>query len=192
MGLCASSTTKGRAYNASTDEVKERDKNHRKSKNINAEAKLQTVFKSRRKKVVMEASNDAGFTPDDLAKLKKSIPNKSPQEKEYLANILAAEFFMFNEMEEQTRKSFINFMECVTKFEATRPIIKQGDIGDYMYIVEDGTFDVFVNKEKVASLGRNTIFGELALLCKLFYKLFFLYFFYLIMIDLKIFLLSYC
>lgn len=43
-------------------------------------------------------------------------------------------------------------------------IIKQGDVGDHFYIVESGTFDIFVNDNRVASRGPGDSFGELALL----------------------------
>ncbi|KAF2420516.1 camp-binding domain-like protein [Tothia fuscella] len=55
-------------------------------------------------------------------------------------------------------------------------VIQQGDVGDYFYIVESGSFDIFVNKsgkleagpdgigEKVASCGPGNSFGELALM----------------------------
>jgi CRP-like cAMP-binding protein len=43
-------------------------------------------------------------------------------------------------------------------------IIKQGDVGDHFYIVESGTFDIYVNENRVASRGPGDSFGELALL----------------------------
>ncbi|KAF2805197.1 camp-binding domain-like protein [Mytilinidion resinicola] len=55
-------------------------------------------------------------------------------------------------------------------------VIQQGDVGDYFYVVEDGHFDIFVNKSgklepgpdglgnKVGSVGPGGSFGELALM----------------------------
>eukprot|EP01029_Cantina_marsupialis_P015032 TRINITY_DN3291_c0_g1_i1.p1 TRINITY_DN3291_c0_g1~~TRINITY_DN3291_c0_g1_i1.p1 ORF type:complete len:768 (+),score=256.59 TRINITY_DN3291_c0_g1_i1:163-2466(+) len=43
-------------------------------------------------------------------------------------------------------------------------IIKQGDPGDNFYVVESGSFDVFVNGSKVGQIGDTGSFGELALL----------------------------
>jgi cAMP-dependent protein kinase regulator len=43
-------------------------------------------------------------------------------------------------------------------------VIKQGDKGDYFYVVESGGFSIFVNGTKVASRGAGDSFGELALL----------------------------
>lgn len=58
----------------------------------------------------------------------------------------------------------------------TYQVIEQGAAGDYFYVVEKGTFDVYVNKtgtlqpgpdglgEKVATIGEGRSFGELALM----------------------------
>ncbi|KAF2737436.1 camp-dependent protein kinase-like protein regulatory subunit [Polyplosphaeria fusca] len=55
-------------------------------------------------------------------------------------------------------------------------VIQQGDVGDYFYVVENGNFDIFVNKsgklepgpdglgQKVGSVGPGGSFGELALM----------------------------
>lgn len=42
--------------------------------------------------------------------------------------------------------------------------IKQGELGDNLYVVESGTFNVFVNQKQVATRGKGTCFGELALM----------------------------
>ena len=43
-------------------------------------------------------------------------------------------------------------------------LIKQGDKGDYFYVVEQGLFDVYVNGQKVVEISNGGSFGELALL----------------------------
>lgn len=49
------------------------------------------------------------------------------------------------------------------------PLFRQGDVGDAAYIILDGVADVMVNSPKgavkVASLKRNDIIGEIAILC---------------------------
>jgi len=54
-------------------------------------------------------------------------------------------------------------------FEPGQPISQQGDPGDAAYIVIEGEADVLINTAKgpvrVASLGRNAIIGEIAILC---------------------------
>jgi cAMP-dependent protein kinase regulator len=42
--------------------------------------------------------------------------------------------------------------------------VKQGDLGDCLYVIAAGEFDVFVNERKVAVRGKGTMFGELALM----------------------------
>lgn len=43
-------------------------------------------------------------------------------------------------------------------------IVRQGDVGDTLYVVVQGSFDVLVNGSQVATLGEGEHFGELALL----------------------------
>jgi len=43
-------------------------------------------------------------------------------------------------------------------------VIKQGDLGDNLYIIDSGDFNVFVNGKRVAQRGKGTCFGELALM----------------------------
>jgi CRP-like cAMP-binding protein len=42
--------------------------------------------------------------------------------------------------------------------------VKQGDLGDCLYVIASGEFDVAVNNAKVAVRGKGTMFGELALM----------------------------
>src|SRR3954468_14166094 len=42
--------------------------------------------------------------------------------------------------------------------------VKQGDLGDCLYVIAAGEFDVYVNDKKVAVRGKGTMFGELALM----------------------------
>ena len=54
-------------------------------------------------------------------------------------------------------------------FEPGQSLFQQGDPGDAAYIVIEGEADVLINTAKgpvrVASLGRNAIVGEIAILC---------------------------
>lgn len=43
-------------------------------------------------------------------------------------------------------------------------IIRQGDSGDFFYVIEDGVFDIVVNGEKYETISTGASFGELALL----------------------------
>lgn len=48
--------------------------------------------------------------------------------------------------------------------EEGKVLIKEGDLGAEMYIVEDGEFDVIVKEERTNKLSSGSVFGELALL----------------------------
>ena len=162
MGLCSSATVKNdkdNAYRANDEGAPDPivqqpnpdEKSRRESKNVQAESKLGVVFKSKRtrKKVVMEATEDGAtaFTQKDLETLQKTIADKTSKESDWLVKVLSSEFFMFNEMEQVTQAALVNAMERLTTF-TSETIITEGDIGDYMYIVQEGAFDVYVNEAK--------------------------------------------
>lgn len=76
--------------------------------------------------------------------------------------------FLFKALEADQRQEAIDAM-FEKKVSAGEEIIKQGDPGDYFYVVESGTFDVFVAKGgnppvKVVDYGAGASFGELALM----------------------------
>ena len=52
----------------------------------------------------------------------------------------------------------------VRTFQPGEYIVRQGDVGDTLYVVVQGSFDVLVNGSQVATLGEGEHFGELALL----------------------------
>lgn len=71
--------------------------------------------------------------------------------------------FLFRNLDPEQRKTVVDAM-----FEKQVPngknIIVQGDEGDYFYVVESGTFDVFVNSKNVFNYTEGGSFGELALM----------------------------
>ncbi|SCU78504.1 LADA_0A05952g1_1 [Lachancea dasiensis] len=71
--------------------------------------------------------------------------------------------FLFNKLDAESKRLVINSLEeKVVK--NGQEIIKQGDEGDYFYVVEKGTVEFFVGSEKVNSSGPGSSFGELALM----------------------------
>ena len=71
--------------------------------------------------------------------------------------------FLFKEVEEEVRsfiiKTMINF-----KFEANEVVFKQGDYGDYMFIIAKGHVEVMVNGKNAGIVSKGGIIGEIALM----------------------------
>lgn len=103
----------------------------------------------------LQPNNFDDWTPDhykekseqQLQRLEKSIRNN----------------FLFNKLDSDSKRLVINCLEEKSVLKGAT-IIKQGDQGDYFYVVEKGTVDFYVNDNKVNSSGPGSSFGELALM----------------------------
>jgi len=185
MGLCASTPTSTNVQiqnpvsstfqnvNANEQSSSNGGKGNKSRKSFSEECKLQTRLDSKRgrRQVVMEAGDGDDIVQYTAAKLltfQQGLPTKTLEQTKWLHDVLSNNFFMFNEMESETKIALVDAMDrIVMKHELDNPtdIIKQGDHNsEYMYIIEKGIFEIFVNDINVASLGKNKIFGELALL----------------------------
>lgn len=71
--------------------------------------------------------------------------------------------FVFQNLSSRERRLLIDAMKTL-EVHAGRPIVTQGETGDYFYVVDDGTVRFEVDGRKVGSCGRGGSFGELALL----------------------------
>lgn len=71
--------------------------------------------------------------------------------------------FIFQSLSIEERRLLIDAMQLDSVSEGT-VIIQQGDIGDYFYLVEEGTVSFVVNEHNVGQCTRGASFGELALL----------------------------
>lgn len=71
--------------------------------------------------------------------------------------------FLFNRLDSDSKKLVINCLE-EKHVKANDVIIKQGDEGDYFYIVEEGNVEFYVNDVRVSTSGPGSSFGELALM----------------------------
>ncbi|CAG8543635.1 8617_t:CDS:2 [Cetraspora pellucida] len=94
------------------------------------------------------------------------IPKTPEQRKRIEASI--ANNFLFKNLDEEQYKDVIDAM-VEKKVEKNEEIISQGGIGDFFYVVETGTFDVYVSKngtapELVHHYESGGSFGELALM----------------------------
>ena len=105
------------------------------------------------------------------------VPNhpKTTEQQTRLRAAVAHNFLFSHLDDEQTTQVLGALQERKIPAKGLRVIV-QGDTGDYFYVVESGTFDIFVSSAghvepgpdgmgtKVASYGPGTSFGELALM----------------------------
>ncbi|KAK4995846.1 hypothetical protein LTR66_004414 [Elasticomyces elasticus] len=99
---------------------------------------------------------------------------KSSDQQSRLRAAVASNFLFTHLDDDQTSQVLgaLKEKKCPSNFK----IIEQGDAGDYFYVVENGSFDIYVNPsgkleagaeglgKKVATSGPGTSFGELALM----------------------------
>lgn len=114
---------------------------------------------NRRTSVSAEALNPGAFEAEDW---KPPTNDLSASQKSALSKTLALNF-LFKQLDETSKHTVIQALS-EKKFDKDLEIIKQGDEGDYFYIIEHGTVDFYVNGSKVSSSGPGSSFGELALM----------------------------
>lgn len=114
---------------------------------------------NRRTSVSAETINPNIFKSSDW---KPPVNDLTPEQREELAGNLASNF-LFRQLDANSKKTVV---AALTKklFAKDSEIIKQGDEGDYFYIIESGTVDFYVNGTMVSSAGEGASFGELALM----------------------------
>jgi CRP-like cAMP-binding protein len=91
----------------------------------------------------------------------KAFPKTAAQRD--LINTALDQNFVFANLTEDERSLLINAMER-QEIKANFNVIKQGDDGDFFYIIEKGSFTVAVDDVQVSSLSDGKSFGELALI----------------------------
>mmetsp|Transcript_42791 Transcript_42791/g.64397 ORF Transcript_42791/g.64397 Transcript_42791/m.64397 type:complete len:384 (+) Transcript_42791:41-1192(+) len=90
------------------------------------------------------------------------VHEKTHEQAEFI-NLALASNFIFSNLEEEERNTLINAMDEYSVV-AGDDIIKQGDIGDYFYVIENGAVKFTVDGAEVGKTGTGDAFGELALL----------------------------
>lgn len=119
--------------------------------------KLETLFKVKRDNIFT-----AGFQMDDCSTFVAQIIAKTSEQKDLIrSNLLDS--FIFSGLKDEDMNILVDAVE-LKDFRAGESIIKQGDQGDYYYIVNSGTCSVFVDGKMQGSVARGKGFGELALL----------------------------
>ena len=90
------------------------------------------------------------------------VIEKSPEEREEIDSAIRSNI-LFASLEEDQRDLIVGAMERKA-FSAGDVIIRQGDMGDFYYIVTAGRCEIDVNGKKVLDVSPGMGFGELALL----------------------------
>ncbi|CAK9440391.1 uncharacterized protein LODBEIA_P44910 [Lodderomyces beijingensis] len=114
---------------------------------------------NRRTSVSAETLNPAKLKSESWKPFQNNL---SATEEENLAENLQNNF-LFKQLDENSKKTVISALQS-KNFKKDAVIIKQGDEGDFFYIIESGTVDFFVNDSKVNSSSDGSSFGELALM----------------------------
>ncbi|RGB27384.1 cyclic nucleotide-binding-like protein [Rhizophagus diaphanus] len=70
---------------------------------------------------------------------------------------------LFKNLDRETKQHVVDAM-FEKSVVANEIVIKQGDEGDYFYVIEHGLFEIFVNGQLVLEIGDGGSFGELALM----------------------------
>ncbi|KAG0094199.1 hypothetical protein BGZ93_007492 [Podila epicladia] len=106
------------------------------------------------------------MVPSHQNYVKTVIPKSAEQRKRIEVSI--ASNFLFKNLDEDQHEDVVNAM-AEKRFKRGENVIEQGAVGDFFYVVETGTLDVYVAKngrpsEKVFEYGPGGSFGELALM----------------------------
>lgn len=127
---------------------------------VKLDKKLPMAFNAnRRTSVSAETLNPDKFKSDDW---KPPINNLTNAQKVELCKTLNSNF-LFQQLDEALKKTVVSALTR-KQFKKNDEIIKQGDEGDYFYIIETGLVDFYVNGTKVNSSSEGSSFGELALM----------------------------
>ncbi|KAF9095555.1 hypothetical protein BGX29_002494 [Mortierella sp. GBA35] len=106
------------------------------------------------------------MVPSHQNYVKTVIPKTDEQRRRIEVSI--SNNFLFKNLDEDQHEDVVNAM-TEKRFQCKDNVIEQGAVGDFFYVVETGTLDVFVAKngnpaEKVFEYGPGGSFGELALM----------------------------
>ncbi len=131
------------------------------------ESKAQNVLRNarKRKQVIVNAGDgDDDGGRDGVTALADFAVDKSAADRQWIRDTLGRGFFMFNDLDAPMQEALVDVMSPQDIAASSAPTIRQGDTGDYMYVVQSGAFEVTVDGVTVAELGEGKVFGELALL----------------------------
>jgi len=121
------------------------------------QAQLQLQPVRRRGAISAEPINE-----EDIASYVKKVVPKDYKTMASLSKAIAKNV-LFSHLDENERSDIFDAMFPVNKIPG-EVIIQQGDEGDNFYIIDSGDVEVYVNGERVVTIGEGGSFGELALI----------------------------
>ncbi|GMH60202.1 hypothetical protein TrRE_jg3770 [Triparma retinervis] len=124
---------------------------------IITEKKIEIAMKTRRRH-----HNVFAEAPDMSGSFQTARFPKSPVVKGTIRKALKTNF-VFSTLTPAEIEDFIDFMK-MEKFQAGAVVIKQGEPGDYFYVVEAGNFTYSIDGKQVGDAHPGSSFGELALM----------------------------
>ena len=112
-------------------------------------------------------SSESMAMASSAAPFKVNAVKKDDESRERIENAVAGNI-LFSHLDDSDRDTLVDAMAPKT-FTPGSTIIKQGDDGDFFYIIDSGDCDVYVAKGNkpaahVSTIGRGGCFGELALM----------------------------
>jgi cGMP-dependent protein kinase len=121
----------------------------------------QTKANRKKEKIVLIAKNKQ---PSQEKKVLELIQKHNKEKKDYdmIYNIIDKHFFM-QTLGQQARDEIITTMS-LCKIKANATLFKEGSIGNYWYIIHEGTFALYIEDQFKKNLTRGDSFGEFALM----------------------------
>ncbi|RXM32173.1 cGMP-dependent protein kinase 1 [Acipenser ruthenus] len=108
------------------------------------------------------SAEPAAFDIQDLSHVTLPFYHKSPRSKELIKEAILDNDFMKNLELSQIQE----IVDCMYPVEYGKDscIIKEGDVGSLVYVMEDGKVEVTKESMKLCTMGPGKVFGELAIL----------------------------
>uniref|UniRef100_A0A2P2I7U7 cAMP-dependent protein kinase type II regulatory subunit n=2 Tax=Hirondellea gigas TaxID=1518452 RepID=A0A2P2I7U7_9CRUS len=113
---------------------------------------------TRRKSIFAEAYNPE----EDDDETERIIHAKSDDQRQRLGETVS-NIFLFRSLDPEQVGEVLDAM-FEKRVDVGDCVIKQGDDGDNFYVIESGSYDIFVGNEKVGNYDNSGSFGELALM----------------------------
>jgi len=136
--------------------------------------RLQAVSQNRRRSAIATES----ISEDKIKNYKKPVYLKDPKDQAFIKNVISNNSqlqVLLGHCKESTLNDVVNAFMLRSETQST-DLIRQGEEGDSLYILEEGEVDIFVARPgadgqlqagrggKVGTLGPRSLFGELALM----------------------------